>query len=136
MRRMLAVPAAALTLTAAAAIPAAAAPAATPRVAVFPSSVSFGSQPVGSVQQRSVSVQNVGDATLHVHSVVLNDYSGSYGLVFNTCSGATLSPGQMCQFTIQFHPRAPGQHSASALVYDDAPEGAQNVPIWGSATSR
>jgi hypothetical protein len=103
---------------------------------VFPSSVSFGSQPVGSVQQRSVSVQNVGDATLHVHSVVLNDYSGSYSLVFNTCSGAPLSPGQMCQFTIQFHPSVPGQHSASAMVYDDAPEGTQNVPIWGSATSR
>ncbi|MDB5067873.1 MAG: hypothetical protein JWM18_4307 [Chloroflexi bacterium] len=136
MRRMLAVPAAALTLMAAAAIPAAAAPAATPRVALFPSSVTFGSQPVGSVQQRSVSVENVGNATLHVHSVVLNDYSGSYSLVFNTCGGATLAPGQMCQFTIQFHPRAPGQHSASAMVGDDAPEGTQSVPIWGTATSR
>jgi hypothetical protein len=133
---MLAVPAAALTLMAAAAIPAAAAPAATPRVALFPSSVTFGSQPVGSVQQRSVSVENVGDASLHVQSVVLNDYSGSYGLVFNTCSGATLSPGQICQFTIQFHPHSSGQHSASALVSDDAPEGTQSVPIWGTATSQ
>ncbi len=136
MRRMLAVPAAALTLAAASAIPAAAAPAATPRVAVFPSSVSFGSQPVGGVQQRSVSVDNVGDAPLHVRSVVMNDYSGSYSLVFNSCSGATLPPGQLCQFTIQFHPRVPGQHSASALVYDDAPEGTQTVPVWGAATSR
>jgi hypothetical protein len=133
MRRMLAVPAAAVML--AAAIPAAAAPAATPRVALFPSSVTFGSQPVGSVQQRSVSVENVGDATLHVHSVVLNDYSGSYSLVFNTCGGATLPPGQICQFTIQFHPHVPGQHSASALVSDDAPEGTQSVPVWGTATS-
>jgi hypothetical protein len=132
---MLAVPAAALSL-AAGAIPAAAAPAATARVALFPSQVSFGSQPVGSVQQRSVSVESVGDAPLHVRSVFVNDYSGSYSLVFNTCSGATLPPGQICQFTIQFHPRTPGQHSASALVYDDAPEGTQNVPIWGAATGR
>ncbi len=135
MRRMLAVPAAALTL-AAGAIPAAAAPAATARAAVFPSQVSFGSQPVGSVQQRSVSVENVGDAAMHMRSVTLNDFSGSYGLVFNTCGGATLQPGQLCQFTIQFHPRAPGQYNAGAQVYDDAPQGTQYVPIWGAATAR
>ncbi len=135
MRRMLAVPAAALTLLAAAALPSAAAPA-TPRAAVFPSTVSFGSQPVGSVQQRSVSVENTGDAPLHVRSVVIYDYSSSYSLVFDTCSGATLPPGNLCQFGIQYHPRVPGQHNASAQVNDDAPEGTQSVPIWGAATSR
>lgn len=107
-----------------------------PRVAVFPSSVSFGSQPVGSLQQRSVSVENVGDAPLHVHSVYLNDYSGSYSLAFNGCGGATIPPGQLCQFVIQFHPRTPGQHTASALINDDAPGGTQNVPVWGQATGR
>lgn len=107
-----------------------------PQVSIFPSYVSFGSQPVGSVQQRSVSVQNYGDAPLHVYSVFVNDFSGSYSLVFNSCTGQTVRPGGLCQFYIQFHPHATGQHSANATVQDDAPGGSQNVPIWGNATAR
>ena len=90
MRRVLAVPVAAMVLGAAAFDAAPVAAARGPQVSIFPSSVSFGSQPVGSVQQRSVSVQNYGDAPLHVHSVFVNDFSGSYSLVFNSCTGATV----------------------------------------------
>jgi Abnormal spindle-like microcephaly-assoc'd, ASPM-SPD-2-Hydin len=136
MRRVLALPVAATLLGAAALAAAPAAAARGPQVSIFPSSVSFGSQPVGSVQQRSVSVQNYGDAPLHVHSVFVNDFSGSYSLVFNSCTGATVRPGGLCQFYIQFHPHTTGQHSAYAQVQDDAPGGAQNVPIWGNATAR
>ena len=75
-----------------------------PQVAIFPSSVSFGSQRVGSIQRRSVSVENVGNAPLHVHSVVVNDFSGTYSLSFNTCGGATVQPGGICQFSIEFAP--------------------------------
>jgi len=136
MRRVLAVPVAAVVLGAAAFAAAPVAAARGPQVSIFPSYVSFGSQPVGSVQQRSVSVQNYGDAPLHVHSVFVNDFSGSYSLVFNSCTGATVRPGGLCQFYIQFHPRTTGQHSAYATVQDDGPGGAQNVSIWGNATAR
>jgi HYDIN/CFA65/VesB family protein len=143
MRRVLAIPAAVATfvaslgvlVVAAGPVAAGAASAASPQVAIFPSSVSFGSQRVGSLQRQSVSVQNVGDAPMHVYSVNLNDYSGSYSLVFNNCAGATIPQGNLCQFTIEYHPRAPGQHNANAYVNDDAPGRTQNVPIWGNATS-
>jgi hypothetical protein len=143
MTRVLAIPAAATMLASGVAVlvagggpvPARAAYASGPQVAIFPSYVSFGTQRVGSLQRQSVSVQNVGDAPMHVYSVNLNDYSGSYSLVFNSCAGATLPQGNLCQFTIEYHPRAPGQHSASAYVNDDAPGRTQNVPIWGNATS-
>ena len=136
MRRMLVIPTAAAVLATVAAVAAPAEAAQGPRVSIFPSSVTFGSQPVGSIQQRSVTVENYGDAPLHVSSVQLNDFSGSYSIVFNTCSGATVPPGQLCQFSIQFHPRTPGQHSANASVYDNGPGSVQNVPIWGNATAR
>jgi hypothetical protein len=134
MRRVLVVSAAVTAISAVAAAPVAAAQG--PRVSIFPSSVTFGSQPVGSVQQRSVSVQNYGDTPLHVHSVYINDFSGSYSLVFNSCTGATVRPGGLCQFYIQFHPHTTGQHMAYATVQDDAPGGSQNVSIWGNATAR
>jgi hypothetical protein len=136
MRRVLVLPGVASVLAALAVAAAPVTAAQGPRVSIFPSSVSFGSQPVGSVQQRSVTVENYGDAPLHVRSVQLNDFSGSYGIVFNTCTGTTVPPGQLCQFSIQFHPRTPGQHSANASVYDDGPGSVQNVPIWGNATAR
>jgi hypothetical protein len=135
MRRVLAIPAAVATLAASGAAFAPPAYAASPQVAIFPSSVSFGNQRVGSLQRQSVSVENVGDAPMHVYSVNLNDYSGSYSLVFNNCAGATIPQGNLCQFTIEFHPRTPGQHSANAYVNDDAPGRTQNVPIWGTASS-
>jgi hypothetical protein len=143
MRRVHAIPAAVATFVAGMGVvvlaggpvAAGAASAASPQVAIFPSSVSFGSQRVGSLQRQSVSVQNVGDAPMHVYSVNLNDYSGSYSLVFNNCAGATIPQGNLCQFTIEYHPRAPGQHNANASVNDDAPGRTQNVPIWGNATS-
>jgi hypothetical protein len=136
MRRVLVVTAAVSVFSATAVAAAPAAAARGPQVSIFPSSVSFGSQPVGSVQQRSVSVQNYGDAPLHVSSVSINDFSGSYSLVFDSCTGTTVRPGGLCQFYIQFHPRTTGQHSARATVQDDAPGGAQSVPIWGNATAR
>jgi hypothetical protein len=105
----------------------------TARVSVFPSTVSFGTRRVGSVQSQSVTVQNTGDATLHVRWVNLSDFSGSYSLAFNSCAGATVPPGQSCQFSIEFRPRTTGQHSANATIYDDAPGGNRSVFVWGNA---
>jgi hypothetical protein len=136
MRRVFIVAAAVGVLAATAVAVAPVAAARGPQVSIFPSSVSFGNQPVDTVRQRSVSVQNDGDAPLHVHSVFINDFSGSYGLVFNGCTGTTVRPGGFCQFSIQFRPRTIGQHSAHATVQDDAPGGSQMVSIWGNATAR
>jgi len=138
MRRVLCVAAAAATV-AAGAIAAggggrAGAATGEPRAAIFPSAVSFGSQRVGTIQQRSVSVENVGDAPLRVSSVTLNDFSGTYSIAFNTCTGTTVQPGGICQFSVQSHPRMPGSRSATVLISDNA--GGHSVPVWGSATAQ
>lgn len=142
MRRAVAIPiAAALLSTGAAALAvhgpltAGAAPAtpAAARVAVFPSTVSFGTRRVGSVSSQTVDVENVGDATMHVRWVNLSDFSESYRLEFNSCAGATVQPGQLCQFTIEYQPRTTGQHQANATIYDDAPGGNRTVFVWGNA---
>jgi hypothetical protein len=141
-RRVLLVAAAAATVAVAAAAAGiaggerAGAATGSPQVAISPSSVSFGSQRVGSIQRRSVSVENVGNAPLHVHSVVVNDFSGTYSLSFSTCGGATVPPGGLCQFSIESHPRMAGTHSSYATVSDDASGGSQSVPIWGTATAQ
>jgi hypothetical protein len=109
--------------------------AASSQVAIFPSSVSFGTQRVGTQQQRSVSVENTGNAPLHVYSVTVSDFSGSYSIAFNGCAGATLQGGQQCQFVVQFRPRAPGQRNTTVYVRDDGPGSTQSVPVWGQATS-
>jgi Transmembrane protein 131-like N-terminal len=112
----------------------AAMPAYGPQVAIFPSEVSFGSQRVGSLQQRSVTVENVGNAPLHMYGVTMNDFTGAYGVAFNGCVGVTLPPGQVCRFVLQFQPRTVGQHDATVYVHDDAPGSIQSVPVFGQGT--
>ena len=105
-----------------------------PQVAIFPSEVSFGSQPVGTIQQRPVTVENVGNAPLHMYGVTMNDFTGAYSIAFNGCVGVTLPPGQICRFVIQFQPRTVGEHDGTVYVHDDAPGYTQAVPVVGQGT--
>jgi HYDIN/CFA65/VesB-like, Ig-like domain len=108
--------------------------AAGPQVAIFPSEVSFGSQRVGSIQQRPVTVENVGNAPLHMYGVTMNDFTGAYSIAFNGCVGVTLPPGQVCRFVVQFRPRTVGEHDGTVYVHDDAPGFIQAVPVVGQGT--
>ena len=66
MRRVLAVPVAAMVLGAAAFDAAPVAAARGPQVSIFPSSVSFGSQPVGSIYTLYFSVEIRGDGFSYI----------------------------------------------------------------------
>jgi hypothetical protein len=111
-----------------------AAPANGPQVALFPSVVTFGSQRVGSLQQRTVAVENVGNAPLHMYGVTVYDFSAAYSIAFNGCAGATLPPGQICRFVVQFQPRTVGEHDGTVYVHDDGPGSIQSVPVYGQGT--
>jgi HYDIN/CFA65/VesB-like, Ig-like domain len=105
------------------------------QVALFPSQLSFGSQRVGSLQRRTVTVENVGNAPLHMYGVAANDFTGSYSIPFNGCASSTLPPGQECTFSVQFQPRTVGQHTTTVYVRDDGPGSIQSVPVYGQATA-
>lgn len=105
-----------------------------PQVAIFPAEVSFGGQRVGTIQQRSVTVENVGNAALHMYGVTLNDFTGAYSIPFDGCVGVTLPPGQICRFVVQFQPRTVGEHDGTVYVHDDGPGFIQAVPVVGQGT--
>ena len=91
----------------------------------------------GSSQPQSVTVQSTGTGLLVMGAVDLGANSNDFYLnpATNTCAGVRLEPGTNCSFQVAFQPRAPGSHSASVVIPDDATGGQQLVKLNGQATA-
>jgi hypothetical protein len=133
MRLLRWLPVLAVSLTAAGAI-AAPAYAQAPAVTFTPTSLTFGSQAVGTTSApQSVTVTNSGDANLFINGVSISQA----GLDFNTdeaCAGLTLTPGASCTMSVVFNPSATGTRTATLNVTDNAAGSPQTVPLTGTGT--
>ena len=93
----------------------AAVPVSTAGFSASPTSVTFGSQAVGTTSAaQSATLINVGDATLTISSIqVTGPNAGDYTLT-STC-GSSLAPSAQCTLSVMFTPTAAGTRTASAL---------------------
>jgi hypothetical protein len=91
-----------------------------PKQAVNPASLSFASQEVGTDSAtQSIDVTNSPNASgpLNVGSVALAGAgAGSYELVFDGCSGQSITPGDDCQVGVRFAPSAAGAQAAMVQI--------------------
>jgi hypothetical protein len=133
MRLLRWLPVLAVALTAAGAL-AAPAYAQAPAVTFTPTSLTFGSQAVGTTSApQSVTVTNSGTANLFINGVSLSQA----GLDFNTdeaCAGLTLTPGASCTMSVVFNPSATGTRTGTLNVTDNAAGSPQTVPLTGTGT--
>ncbi|HUI42437.1 MAG TPA: FG-GAP-like repeat-containing protein [Terriglobia bacterium] len=106
-----------------------------PFVSLVPSSVDFGTVPVGtSSSTQSVTLSNTGNGTLSISSIALTGTnSGDYSET-NTC-GSSVAAGKNCSITLTFKPTANGVRSASVSITDNAPASPQTVPLSGTGSS-
>jgi hypothetical protein len=120
-----------LAALAALAVPAAAA---APAVTFTPTSLTFGSQAVGTTSApQSVTLTNSGTANLFINGVSISQT----GLDYNTdeaCAGLTLAPGANCTMSVVFNPSATGTRTATLNVTDNAAGSPQAVPLTGTGT--
>jgi len=104
-----------------------------PVVILSPSSLSFGSQQVGTTSAaQAVTLSNAGTAPL---TISLIQASGDFAQT-NNCP---LSPGQVavgsgCTISVTFTPLAGGARAGSITIADDAPNSPQTISLSGTGT--
>jgi hypothetical protein len=108
-----------------------------PAVTLTPSSLSFGSQRVGSSSAvQTASLRNSGTAALTISSIGLGgSYPGDYSFS-NDCplAPASLAAGASCTLSLSFQPTATGTRAATVTITDDAPGSPQSLPLSGTGT--
>jgi hypothetical protein len=106
-----------------------------PAVSLSPASLTFASQAVGSVSApQAVTVQNTGNADLHITSVTLSGANPSDFILGNGCT-TPVAPGGTCTLQVSFAPTAGGSRTAQIQIVDDAPTSPQTVSLSGSGVS-
>ena len=96
-------------------------------VTLLPSSLSFGTQQVGTVSAAQViNIQNVGGSTIALNSVVI---TAPFRETAVTCGGG-LAAGASCTYTLAFAPSQAGAATGSFTVNDTV--GSQSEPLTGT----
>ena len=110
-------------------------PAPTPAVSLSATSLSFGSQNVGATSTpMSVTLTNIGNASLSITSIGLNGTNSGDFAQTNTCGSSVLS-GANCSISVTFAPTAAGARNATVSVADNASGSPQTVTLSGAGAS-
>ena len=101
-----------------------------PTVSLSPSSLSFGTQAVGTRSAPlTVSLSNIGNGPLNFSSITASaDFQQQ-----NTC-GSSLPAGSTCTVTVYFRPLEPGSETGTITLTDNAPGSPQTVSLSGTGT--
>jgi hypothetical protein len=103
-------------------------------VSLAPSTINFGSEPVGTKSPpRTVTLTNHGKTTLTISQI---GFTGADSTDFgetNTC-GTSVRPGASCAISITFTPKAKGNRTATLDVTDNGGGSPQTVVLSGSGT--
>ena len=114
---------------------AAAAAAAAAVVSLSPTSLAFGSQPVGTPSTaQTLTLSNTGNAALSITSLALTGSNASDFAQTNTC-GSSVAGGANCTISVRFTPAASGTRSAAVTLTDNATGSPQKVSLSGTGTA-
>ena len=102
-----------------------------PLASLSPTSLTFGSQSVGSVSApQTVTLSSNGTAPLHITSI---SASGDFAESDNCGKG--VAAGSTCTFSVTFIPAASGTRTGTLTINDNAAGSPQTVSLTGTATS-
>jgi len=105
-----------------------------PTVSLYPTSLNFGEQAVGTTSSPQTStLLNIGNATLTIMLITIHGTDRGDFLQSNNC-GKSLPVGGSCSISVTFKPSAPGRANGSVIVLDNAPNNPQSLPLTGVGT--
>jgi Abnormal spindle-like microcephaly-assoc'd, ASPM-SPD-2-Hydin len=105
---------------------------ASPHVTFNPTSLSFGSQTVGTTSAaKPVTLTNTGTATLTLNTITFTQEDPSDFAQTNDCP-ATLAVNASCTINVTFTPTAAGGRDANLTVTDNATDSPQSVILSGT----
>ena len=99
-------------------------------VNISPTSIDFGTQPLGTTTSRDVTLANPTKKLLNILGISV---TGDFASPGNTCSGA-VQPGQQCVITITFRPASLGAQTSVLIINDDANNSPQKVKLSGNGS--
>jgi hypothetical protein len=103
-----------------------------PQLQVSPGSLSFGSVAVGGSSQLTLTLTNVGTASLTgIAQSIAGVNDGDFAVTVQ-CGVTALAPGQGCAETLTFMPGASGARSGTLTVFSSDPGGSVVVAMSGS----
>lgn len=103
-----------------------------PKIALAPASVDFGTQRVKTSAARSITLTNTGTAALSISSIAVAGSAAGFSLASKTC-GTSVAAGQSCAITVAFSPSKAGRQAASLVVNSSASSGSSVVALTGGA---
>lgn len=108
----------------------------TPTVSLSPSSLTFGSQSVGSSSAAElVTVSNTGNGTLVFSSIVISGTNSSDFTQTNTSCGPSVGPSGSCTINVTFTPSASGTRTGTLTITDNASTSPQTVSLSGTGAA-
>src|SRR5215211_357907 len=105
-----------------------------PSAALTPSTLTFGSQTVGTPATQSTTLSNNGTAPLAISNITIAGANAADYAHTTNCP-ATLAPGSSCTISVTFTPTAPGTRVASIFVTDNATGSPHAVGLSGTGTA-
>jgi hypothetical protein len=103
-----------------------------PKISVVPSSVSFGSVPVGVTNTQTLTLSNPGSADLSVTQATVK----GAGFTLNGLAlPLSIAPGHSSAFTVRFTPAAVGSVSGSLSIFSNAPNSLTTVALGGGGAA-
>jgi hypothetical protein len=101
-----------------------------PQMNVVPSPIGFGSAPIGVSSTQSVTIQNVGTASLSVTQATVSGQG--FALTSGLASPLSIAPGGAGRLTIAFTPTSATNFSGVLSLTSNAPGSPQTVVLSGS----
>ncbi len=102
-----------------------------PALTISPTSVDYGTVPVGSSGVQTVTITNTSTATISFTSATLSGPNSGDFSETNTC-GKHIEEGASCTVTVTFKPQATGSRTATLTLTDLDPSSPQSVPLSGT----
>lgn len=98
----------------------------------------FGDVLLGKSSAKTLTVTNSGNAPLNIaaNGVAVSTGGSNYSLSADQCSGQTLTAGNSCTATVDFHPTLSGSHPGDISIADNATDSPQDVQLTGNGLSR
>jgi len=108
---------------------------AAPAVSLSATSLTFGSEPVGtSSASQSVTLTNTGGATLTISSIAVTGTNASSFAFGNSC-GASVASGASCTIHGHFDPTAAGALTAAITITDNGAGSPQSITLTGTGVN-
>jgi len=105
-----------------------------PAVTLYPTSLNFGDQGVGTTSSPQVTtLTNTGAGVLTITSIGIKGTNSGDFAQTNNCP-SSVPPNGSCQISVTFTPTATGTRNAAVSIADNAPGSPQTVPLRGVGT--